>query len=171
MRSEGISLLFCEMLYCFFNGGDEHGEALGDGFRIAGEVEDEGLAAGACGGAGQNGGGDFFKTPHAHGLAEAGEFAVEDGAGGFGGVVAGGGAGAAGGEDELALFLIAEGAEEGFYLCSVIGHDVAVPFDSRETGLGEDAFDFGAAEVLVDACAGAVAKGEAGDFHGEVGLI
>lgn len=35
----------------FFDGGDEHGEALGDGFGVSGEVYDEGVAAGAGGGA------------------------------------------------------------------------------------------------------------------------
>lgn len=123
------------------------------------------MAAGAGGGAGEDGGGDFLETAHAHGFAESGELAFENGAGGFRCVIAGRRTGATGGEDELALFLIAEVAEEGFYFGSVVGHDVAVPLDFGETGFCEDAFNFGAAEVFVDSGAGAIAEGEAGDFH------
>lgn len=65
----------------------------------------------------------------------------------------------------MAVFLIAEGAEEGFDAIPVVGHDVADPLDFGEAVFGEDTFDFGAGEIFVDPCAGAVAEGEAGDFH------
>lgn len=145
-----------QVLEGFFDGGDEHGEAFADGFWVAGEVDDEGLAAGACGGAGEDGGGDVLEAFDAHDFAEARELLGEDGAGGFRCVITGGGAGAAGGEDELVGIRIAEATKEGFDFRRVIGEDVACPVDCGEVAPGEDALDFGSGEVFVDASAGAV---------------
>ena len=111
------------MAEAFEDGGDEHGEALADGARVAGEVDDEAFAADAGGGSGEDGGGDFFETPQAHGFAEAGEFFFNDGAGGFGGVVACGGSGAAGGDDERAILAVAKFDECGGNFFGVVGKD------------------------------------------------
>lgn len=153
------------MPHCLPDRRDQHRQTFPDGFGVSGEVQDQGFAPGPGGGAGEDGGGDFFKTARPHGFAEAWEFTVKNGAGGFRGVVVGGGACAAGGEDELAVFPIAEGAEEGFDAIAVVGHDVADPLDIGETVFGEDAFDLGAGKILIDPCAGAVTEGEAGDLH------
>ena len=48
---------------------------------------------------------------------------------------------------------------------ALVRHDDADPLDLAVAGLVEDALDLRTAAVLVDSGAGAVAEGEAGDFH------
>jgi hypothetical protein len=64
------------------------------------------------------------RTPAvAHGLAETGEFFFQDGARGFGGVVACGGASAAGGDNERAILGIAKFDERGGNFIGIVGQD------------------------------------------------
>lgn len=111
------------MFEAFAEGGGEEAEAFADGLGAAGEVDDEGAAAGAGGGAGEDGGGGDGEGFHAHDLAEARELAVEDGAGGLGCDIAGRGAGAAGGDDEVAVFVVAELDENGGKFPAFVGEE------------------------------------------------
>ena len=80
--------------------GEDGGEAFFSTAETAGEVEDERCAAQAGDSAGEPGVGVALGAEGAHGLSQAGGFAIEDAAGGFRGDVAGAEAGSAYGEDQ-----------------------------------------------------------------------
>ena len=124
--------------------GKERREAFADGAGVAGEIDDERVAARAGGGAGEDGGGNFGETDGAHGLAEAGEFAVEDVAGCLRRKVAWRGAGAAGGDDEVAAVVVAEGAQGGRDGGAIVGYEAGEESWRGINGGGEDALDLGA---------------------------
>ena len=152
------------MVEAFGDGGHQRREAFGDGFGVAGEVDDEGAAADAGGGAGEDGGGDFGEGDGAHDFAEAGHFFFDDSASSLGRDIARCGAGAAGGDDE-GTAIGAQLAEGGFDAGTVVREEDALELDGFGKHLAQDAFDFRAAFVFVDAAAGAVAEGDASDFH------
>jgi hypothetical protein len=154
-----------EVAKAFVDGGNERGQAFADGPRIARQVDYQTAATGAGSGAGENGGGDLGETDGAHGLAEAGELAIEYGAGGLGGEIARGGSGASGGDDEVAGLVVAEGAEERRKGVAAVGDEAGEDLVVGAELLAEDTFDLGSAEVGVDTGSGAVAEGHAGDFH------
>lgn len=164
-EQSGGGLLAVEMAEGFVDCGDEEWEALADGAGISGEIDEESGASGACGGAGEDGGGDSGERLGADDFAEAWEFAIENRPRGFWGDIAWAGAGAAGGEDELAIEEIAEIAESLFDLGLFVGEDYGDPFGVTAIEFGPDAFDFRATEVFVDACLGTIAEGDAGNFH------
>jgi len=64
-------------------------EALACTALAAGEIDDEGCAAETGDGAGEPGEAVLLRALGAHGLGQAGDFAVDDAEGGFGGAVAG----------------------------------------------------------------------------------
>ena len=146
------------------DGGEDGGEVFGDGFGLAGEVDDEGVVSDDGGLAGEDGGGDDGEGGAAHLLAEAGHFAgVGEGEGGFGGDVAEGGAGSAGGEDEVAVLGVHHSEECGADLFGFVGDDGGVFAPRRGDGVLEPLTHCGDCAVGIGAGAGAVGNGEQSD--------
>lgn len=140
-------------------------QAVIDCAGVAGKVDDEGSSPGACGRTGEDGGRDLFEAGRTHHLAEAWQFALQDGPRGFRGKVARGRPGAACGNDEIAVLTVGQLAEGGFDPVPLVGEKADDEFTVRIQAFANNALDFRAAQVLVNSRAGAVAQSHAADFH------
>lgn len=122
----------------------------------AGEIEDEGGAAGTAEGAAEDGERCLAAAFGAHELGNAGEETVADGVGGFRGDVARGDAGSAGGDDEASFG--GGVAEEVFDEALVVG-DGGAAEDGKAVGL-ELAGDGRSGFVGAAALRGGIADGD-----------
>ena len=93
------------------HGGHDGIEALGDGGRFAGEVDDESRAADPGGLSRQDGGRDFLERDLPHQFTESRHHAVAYCFGGFGCDIARGRTGSTGRHDEAAVVLIDQFAQ------------------------------------------------------------
>ncbi len=139
-------------------------QRFGDGFGLAGQVDDQALVADHGHLARQDGGGHKGQADLAHLLAEARHFLVGHGQGGLGRDIAQGRAGAAGGEHQRAACvhqLDQRVADAGLF----VGDEAGVEGDRVLQRAGQPVLQRGQAFVFVDAGAGAVADGHDADAH------
>src|SRR5207253_973080 len=148
------------------NRGKHRLEALANRLGLAGQIDDQRRAANARGLPGEDRGGYVLERRRAHQLAEAGHHLPTDGLGGLGGDVARRGAGAAGGDDEAAALLVAQLDERLLERGAIVGDEAVHLLPRAYQPLGEHLLDRLAGDVVVDARAGAVARGENADARG-----
>ena len=145
-------------------------EAKTDGTGAARQIDDQGLAANACGGAGENRGGHALVGVMAHDLAEAREFAIEHAERCLWRNVALGGARTAGRHNERTLFHVTKANQGGAEQVRLVGNENADELLLALEKSRERVFDFRAALVLVGTLRGAVAQSDSADLHAAICL-
>lgn len=160
------------VVFCAMEDVDCVGQQVGDGFEgfdgafwAAGEIDDQGFATGGGDAAGEDGCRRLLQAFAAHFFGDAGDDAVGDGLGGFGGVVAGADTGAAGGGDEIDAAGVGELAEilaDGGGI--VREAETGGHFPAQPAAKGDDC---GAGGVVALAFGDGVGNGEDGYAHGK----
>ena len=151
---------------------DGVGQQVGDGvervdraFRAAGQIQNDGFAANAGGGAGENGARSFLDAGGAHLLGETGDQAIGNGDSCFGRDVARAEAGAAGGEDQVDRVGIGGLLQERFDGGAIVGqHGAFHRFPFQFHAALQDGW---AGAVFVFSVGDGVAQGEDGNAHGD----
>ena len=89
------------------DGGPKNGQAFADGGGFAWEIDNKTRSSHPCRTTTEDAGGGNGESFGTHDLTESGEFLFDHGSGGFGHHVTAGGARATGGDDEMAMLLVA----------------------------------------------------------------
>jgi len=137
---------------------DDGFERLDGALRAAGQVHNDDALADAADGARERCGASFLDAFQAHQFGKAGDFALDDGAGGFRRHIARGKARASGGEDAVAIALIRLSYETVSYLLKFVGEDLN-GLDHPSVGF-KNAAHCGAGAVFALAARGGVTQDE-----------
>jgi hypothetical protein len=167
-RFEELALV----VFCAVKDMDGVGQQVGDSFKgfdgafwAAGEIDDQGFAAGGDYAAGEDGCRRLLQAFAAHFFGDAGDDAVGDGLGGFGGVIAGTDSGTAGRGDEVDAASIGELAEILADGGGIIGQAQAGGYFPTEAAAKGD--HCGAGGVFAFPFGDRIGDGEDGNAHGK----
>jgi len=106
LSHRAIGLVAQEFFKGMGQGGQNHGQVFADAFGAAGQIDDQSALTHTDHGARDHGMGSFFQACGPHGFGHAGHFEIDDGPHGLGRDIRGAQAGAAGGDDQIKMFLV-----------------------------------------------------------------